>query len=40
MKKINAAVVGLGVGYANGEYGRQSVKYSLQKRNIIAFISN
>ncbi len=29
--------VGLGVGYANGEYGRQSVKYSLQKRNIIAY---
>ena len=29
--------VGLGVGYANGEYGRQSIKYSLEKRDIIAY---
>ena len=29
--------VGLGVGYANGEYGRQSINYSLEKRNIIAY---
>ena len=29
--------VGLGVGYANGEYGRQSIRYSLEKRDIIAY---
>ena len=29
--------VGLGIGYANGEYGRQSINYSLQKRDIIAY---
>ena len=29
--------VGLGIGYANGEYGRQSINYSLQNRNIIAY---
>ena len=29
--------VGLGIGYANGEYGRQSINYSLEKRNIIAY---
>ena len=29
--------IGLGIGYANGEYGRQSFRYSLEKRNIIAY---
>ena len=29
--------VGVGIGYANGEYGRQSINYSLQKRDIIAY---
>ena len=29
--------VGLGIGYANGEYGRQSLNYSLENRNIIAY---
>ncbi len=29
--------VGFGVGYANGEYGRQSINYSLEKRDIIAY---
>ena len=29
--------VGIGIGYANGEYGRQSIKYSLEKRNIVAY---
>ena len=29
--------VGIGFGYANGEYGRQSIKYSLEKRDIIAY---
>ena len=29
--------VSLGVGYANGEYGRQTISYSLQKRNIVAY---
>ena len=29
--------VALGIGYANGEFGRQSIKYSLEKRDIIAY---
>ena len=29
--------IGVGLGYANGEYGRQTVNYSYQKRNIIAY---
>tara|TARA_Y100000589_G_scaffold326286_1_gene365769 strand:- start:1159 stop:3408 length:2250 start_codon:yes stop_codon:yes gene_type:complete len=29
--------IGLGVGYANGEYGRQNINYSLEKRDIIAY---
>ena len=29
--------VGIGFGYANGEYGRQSINYSLAERNIIAY---
>ncbi len=28
---------GIGVGYSNGEYGRQTINYSLEKRNIIAY---
>ena len=29
--------VGLGIGYANGEYGRQNINYSLEKRDIVAY---
>ncbi len=29
--------IGLAIGYSNGEYGRQSLQYSLEQRNIIAY---